>query len=86
VSVTRFTDRPLLLSIAPLPWLISFSLGDNHAFLCRVNSDHSITLRLGVQRALCGQVPASLREVSVAATDRRVRFRCYFGADARFRT
>jgi hypothetical protein len=75
-----------LLNESPTLQSAPFLLGGHHAFLCRLNSDHSITLRLGAQRALCGQVPASLRVVSVAATDWRVRFRCSFDADAKFRT
>ena len=40
--------------------------------------DLSITLRLGAQRALWGQVPASLRAVSVALASQQVRFCCFF--------
>ena len=47
-----------------------------------VSLDLSITLRLGAQRALWGQVPASLRAVSVALAGQQVCFRCFFDSGA----
>jgi hypothetical protein len=40
------------------------------------------TLRLSVQRALLGSVPATLRAVSVAVSDRCIHFRCCFDGPA----
>ena len=47
-----------------------------------MTADLATTLRLSTQRALWGQVPRSLRAVSVAAAEHEIHFRCYFDAGA----
>jgi hypothetical protein len=41
-----------------------------------------VTLLLGAQRALWGNVPTTLRSVSVSAAESVIHFRCYFDAGA----